>query len=396
MPDVECIIKAAKAAWIPRLVKTNENATIINYYLHRMSITLPYFMKCNVTCEKNSTLSNQLPAFYLDVFLAFNQCKQEKNILKMNSYDFLSQPLWYNKLLLFNGKCLWLPNWAKSGILYVKDLFEEDGSFIMERTLRDKLESKRNWIAEYSMIYTTINRLLKQNKVIDTSISHCINIKHVKENYKLNTGLKFEPIKSKKSNFFYKLLLACKIKRSHVEKYWSSHFNFKTSSSLWEAIYKRNIIYLHDKKLCEFKYKVLHNLVVTNTTLKKWKISDSDKCINCGETETLEHMLFKCCMYKKFWDVVTKELKISNIYKHIVLGYDCTNTIGFSCNLIIAICAYSLYCYKYNNQKETCSFKIYICKQLSFFRSVFKIASVPCLNAKYFDISLNNICKSVI
>ena len=47
----------------------------------------------------------------------------------MSSNGFLSLPIWCNTMFKRKGKCLMFSNWVKSNILYVKDLFDENGVF---------------------------------------------------------------------------------------------------------------------------------------------------------------------------------------------------------------------------------------------------------------------------
>lgn len=42
--------------------------------------------------------------------------------------------------------------WIKSGILYVKDIFKENGKLKSIRDIFDRLNKKSNWICEYKII----------------------------------------------------------------------------------------------------------------------------------------------------------------------------------------------------------------------------------------------------
>ena len=64
----------------------------------------------------------------------------------------MQQPIWNNKQICFKGKTIEFTNWIKSGILYVKDLFDENGNFIDLDYLSNVLYNKNNWLCEYKCI----------------------------------------------------------------------------------------------------------------------------------------------------------------------------------------------------------------------------------------------------
>ena len=54
-----------------------------------------------------------------------------------------------NEYFKSKNKCLFLKNWLNSGFIHVKDLFDENGNFITEEILQEKLNNKHNWICEF-------------------------------------------------------------------------------------------------------------------------------------------------------------------------------------------------------------------------------------------------------
>ena len=92
----------------------------------------------------------------------------------MNSHEFLSEPIWLNKRYLHKGKPIFISNWIKSGIFYVKDLYNENGQFIPEQNIIQKLSNKQNWISEYSLVKKIISR---KRHDFDKKLARFINIK---------------------------------------------------------------------------------------------------------------------------------------------------------------------------------------------------------------------------
>ena len=144
-------------------------------------------------------LLHGIPQFYVEVLSAFNKCKHIDGNLTCD--QFLSQPVWNNKLFKYNVKTLCYKNWLKSGILYVKELFD-DNCFKEIEMFRNILRYKANWICEYNILKRVFNRYCE---IFDTTRSKYINIK---ENiYFLFHGNICEDISDKKCRFFYHILL---------------------------------------------------------------------------------------------------------------------------------------------------------------------------------------------
>ena len=143
---------------------------------------------------------------------AFNECKL--STANLNSDQFLSQPIWNNKMFKFKGKSLCFKNWIKSGFLYVKDLFI-DGEFKDISIFRDSLTHKHNYICEYNILKNVFNAYVQK---YDVSKSQYINVQRYK--YDLFYGNVYDNVQEKKCKFFYNLLLSKKFVKPHLEKKW--------------------------------------------------------------------------------------------------------------------------------------------------------------------------------
>ena len=49
------------------------------------------------------------------------------------------------------------------------------------------------------------------------------------------------------------------------------------------------------------QYKLIYRRTVTNSLLKKMKITNSDLCHSCKETETIEHAYLNCTNTVRLW-----------------------------------------------------------------------------------------------
>lgn len=77
-----------------------------------------------------------------------------------------------------------------------------------------------------------------------------------------------------------------------------------------------------DKKLAEFRYKLLHNLLCCNEKLYKWKIRNSITCSDCSEIGSVKHMLLTCPKVQEVWKIVGATLQLKIQWKHLVIGLE--------------------------------------------------------------------------
>ena len=68
-----------------------------------------------------------------------------------------------------------------------------------------------------------------------------------------------------------------------------------------KAIYILPFRLTKDTKLCMFRYKIIHNILLYGSKLYKMKMSNSPLCVHCNSLETLPHMLVNCTEINSFW-----------------------------------------------------------------------------------------------
>ena len=109
----------------------------------------------------------------------------------------------------------------------------------------------------------------------------------------------------------------------------------------WQNIFVPSLKSLEYKKNCEFKFKILHNILPSGKLVSKWSPSQQYHCL---EPETVLHMLYTCSRVKTIWLKVGEILQLEIKCKHVILGLYSTNTINNVRNMIIVIFMYSIYC----------------------------------------------------
>ena len=72
------------------------------------------------------------------------QNKKIKPAIKLNNIELFSQIIWGNDCFKMNDQYLFYKNWLESGFIYVKDLFDNEGSWLTETAILCKLKNKTN------------------------------------------------------------------------------------------------------------------------------------------------------------------------------------------------------------------------------------------------------------
>ena len=340
MIDMELYENAIKASWIPKLFgERNCLNPIGDYYFSNITKNRLLLLHGNFDVKSFKKIM-MLPVFYRDALCNFIESLDKSNIMNMNTTGFLSQQIWYNKLFTYNYQCLDFPNWLDVNILYVKDLYDENGMFVTEKYIIDLLKNKTNWICEYKVMKKVFKHY--------NDLFECVRAKYI--NPKLLCTF---PIDGKKldiniinTKILYKSFVKKHFVPSSCEKKWSDTFNFEFSKGLFESIYLKKIKKEPIVKVAEFNYKLLQNLLVSNDCVNKWNKSISKDCNVCGILEDTKHKIFTCSLAVPVWKLLEKYLKSKLEWKTIVLGFHFGNNYTKLVEQCLSLVAMSIYSYK--------------------------------------------------
>ena len=206
--------------------------------------------------------------------------------------------------------------WIKAGIVYVKQLFDENGIFRSPDSIISSLQDKSNWMIQYMCVKQIFNAKLFEKA--DTDLIKYTNIKE-KANLKYNG--KVYCINKLSSNFYYDILVTKKFKKPYYQNVWESKFNLPRNIWNWKNTYENKVKKFPDKKIAEFNYKLLLDKLPNGMFLKKWKKEESGKCVYCYLSEDTEHMLFRCQRVQELWKKISIILNLDISWKRLILGY---------------------------------------------------------------------------
>ncbi len=194
-------------------------------------------------------------------------------------------------------------------------------------------------------------------------------------------------IQETNSKFFYDVLIGKKAEKNYMESAWSRNFNIDNIN--WENIYNNQIWRIRDRKLSEFNYKILCNILCTRSVISKWNKNVNENCRYCNQRHTVRHLLYECSRVHNLWILIGSILRLDITYRHIVLGNIVTNDFLKNRNLLISYVAYAIYKFWILSENNKLDFNsaslINFVKHDIFRRSLYLQ-----------DESFNNICDKLV
>ena len=167
MIDLKLFFDALKAAWVPRFLNiTGKWLDYVNFHCQTSNLTLNYFLRMNFKNENEFPLIKKFPPFYRAVLLAYNRSKSIIPFDRLSKYDFLNQPLWGNIYFKCEENCLFFKEFVSSGILYIRDLINADGTQKNSDQISEILVSRRDITRQ---LYLVRKYVFKKFKTRDLS-----------------------------------------------------------------------------------------------------------------------------------------------------------------------------------------------------------------------------------
>ena len=349
MTNIDCFFDALKASWICRILnQPGKWKTVLLYYLEKLSLPIDYVIHMNFQKTSNFPIMRKIPAFYRNILICFNKAKNIKPLEMQNSSETLSEPLFGNEFFKANDKCLYFPNWIRSGIYLVKHLVSEEGHLLTDEEIYNRIQRKINIISE---IFVIKNVVLP--RITTCNLYLACGIRDHKE-IKILHGNRIFTVLDQNSKFFYEIFKSRLNERNYMEHILSLKFMFPNNVDIWESIYIQKIKNMYVKKLAEFNFKILHNILPCGKNLSKWQKDISKFCDFCKLPETPEHMLFECTRVQDIWSNISTILKMDIRWKNLLCGFikrDLTPKIEFY-NLIFTIVMYAIF-----RQNSKCKFE---------------------------------------
>ena len=335
MIDVEALFQSVKAAWVIRILHATDSdiwTKVAKFYL-RYHINDGYIFKLNLTGKQQCDGFPCIPIFYREVLFAFNKAKCISKEHFCN--HILDQPLWANDYITYQDKgsetSLYFQRWIDAGILKICNLRFIDG-VIDDQFIHDTVLEKIN-------IFSEISRLKAALKPYAGIIGNHMpyNEDYMPLFMANGRDVTLYEFINCKSKYFYKYIVADKLQRPMSEVYWQSIFELEDDD--FRRVYVQKIANVKDKKVAEFNFKMLHNILPCNVNLVRWKKKENKSCNLCGEDENIVHLLFYCNFARCLWRQLSQVLNMSIEIQDIITGSGCSPEIDF----LISLFAYLIY-----------------------------------------------------
>lgn len=308
MVNVTIFIKALKITWLRRVIHKGHGS---------------WFALASIDFDKlfsfgsgYSEVSNNENPFWRDLLQNWSGfC----NKLEVNTAQhILESPLWFNKNLK-NGQFFCLNDWFQKGLIYIGDLFDENGDMLDFQTLKNRYRLRGTFLDFHAVV----------RKIPDSWKTILNNNKLACKVHRFNVKCNFyfqQVIKDKKGGrFFYDTMIEAN--KLDLQNKWSQQFG-DINETEWKK-YNTVLKTVKDVKLKDFQYKINNKILVTKSFLFKINKADNDLCEYCSNhSESIYHLFVQCEKAKQFfnelkiWLSANSNLTIELNEKNILFSYE--------------------------------------------------------------------------
>ena len=97
-----------------------------------------------------------------------------------------------------------------------------------------------------------------------------------------------------------------------------------------QNIYRSKLKEIFDKRVIEFNYKLLNNILNNNYMVSKWNKQVQKYCSVCyTRVENSRHLIYECKNVVQIWNIVSHTLNFDVSWIYIILGFYYDNTQKF-------------------------------------------------------------------
>ena len=298
MIDFEIMERSLKIAWIKRFTENSDAAwkAIPNHAVSQLG-GLEFLVKCDYDLKLLNL--DQLPEFYRTILCYW----QEFKLLTDNKEKPVrDQIIWNNRSICLDGKPIFISDWFKKGIIYIKDLLNTDLNFLSLAGLKEKYRIE----FPFTVYYGLLNAIPKEWKIALHNTTH--------DSLECASAI---PLKLFSTKLAYSKLLEKRYSAPTAEPKLLNHGFTEENIQL---VYTLPFRIMKEAKLIMFQLKIIHGILPMQYSLFRAGLASNDKCPLCNlECQSLTHMFLTCCQSSDFWTHFTNWWQIT-FRKHIILS----------------------------------------------------------------------------
>ena len=368
MLDIHKQLLSFRLKWLSRFFNdtTGMWKTMCSYWFDLLGGII-LLLNCNYDSIAIDKVDRKILKFYKEILQAWEQIRHCTTVKPINignneSLDVLNQIVWHNKLVMFDKHSLFYKEWYDSGILYLGDIFRENGFKSIEYIMSEINFKRRKCtvIFDYVILKKAIP-LVWVNMLNEEMLNNYTRKENISSIPNLCVAKKITCITDLSSRALYKLLPSKMSLSNTCSLYWENKFNFQAD---WASVFSHNLAHIKENKLREFNLKLLYNLLPVRSNLFKWGLISDDLCPSCKIKEDIVHAFIECKLNTNFLTYLKSVLQ--NVYaasiRHINILHLLKIEFEKQYNLILTVafwCIYKLILErnKSGNDKRSCALK---------------------------------------
>ncbi len=207
-----------------------------------------------------------------------------------NLIQILNQSIWLNENLKINNKYMYNKQFTNKGILYIKDILDDNGDFLTHNEM----------ISKYKLA-TTFIECLQLKSCIPTEWKDQISKFNILANNILDGNCivnnnRYTNIENTQCKDLYSHLIEMDQYNHNSKKDWIKEFpDLETvNDSVWKRVFNLPFSTTRDTKIQSYQFRIFHKIIHCNKRLCSIKIKSNSICNFCDEADDMLHFFINC------------------------------------------------------------------------------------------------------
>jgi len=281
VPELGRMISVSNIKWMKKMMNSKVTSywkVFVQYFFRKRQLDINILMYSCYNTKGLMVKETRVPLFY--VKMLHDWCKSVKTSVERKHF------IWYNQNITVCNQPVLYRDMYEIGIRYISDMLDTAGKWLPFEKLIEKGISKSKWLLWQGLVknvqyYCNHHNVHPVNVECSGDIKFLINEKSIDECT---------------SKFMYNYI------RDQPDVHKGRTGRYVTPNSEWQEVYTRPVRLIHDVRTREFQYRFIHDILINNYWLYKWKLVDSEICRWCKKgTENIYHVFWDCQVIKRFW-----------------------------------------------------------------------------------------------